>query len=606
MKKVFNLFDLKQKVNYKNEVLSGLTVALALVPEAIAFALIAGLSPLTGLYAAFSIGLITSIFGGRPGMISGATGAIAVIYVGMIALIRQGNPEISVDEITQYIFATVILAGIIQIVVGLLRLGKFIRLVPQPVMFGFVNGLAIVIFMAQLSSFKEDVKDPYGNNMKEISATEQVLSVNQESYVVSSETGALAYNLINDTLFNYETGEAKLWIDNDHVYDIEKKTVKYAYKEGSFFNIDVTGEEKRWLDAEAIWLMVGLVLLSMLIIWGLPKLTKYVPSALAAIVLVSAIVIGFGIDTKTVGDIASIEGGFPIPAMPSIPFTWDTFMLIFPYALIVAGVGLIESLLTLNLIDEITETRGSSNKECVAQGTANIASGFFLGMGGCAMIGQSLINISSGARARLSGIVASLGLLSFILWGAPVIEQLPMAALVGVMVMVSIGTFEWASLKVFGKMPLTDVIVMVVVTLVTVFLHNLALAVLIGVIISALAFAWENALRIRARKYIDDKGSKHYEIYGPLFFGSVSVFNDKFDVQNDPDDIIIDFSESKVVDMSAIEALNGLTDRYLKAGKKVHLRHLSPDCQKLLRDADKIVEVNVMEDPTYHVAADKV
>ncbi|MDB2657468.1 SulP family inorganic anion transporter, partial [Crocinitomicaceae bacterium] len=562
--------------------------------------------PLTGLYAAFSIGLITSIFGGRPGMISGATGAIAVIYVGMIALIRQGNPEISVDEITQYIFATVILAGIIQIVVGLLRLGKFIRLVPQPVMFGFVNGLAIVIFMAQLSSFKEDVKDPYGNNMKEISATEQVLSVNQESYVVSSETGALAYNLINDTLFNYETGEAKLWIDNDHVYDIEKKTVKYAYKEGSFFNIDVTGEEKRWLDAEAIWLMVGLVLLSMLIIWGLPKLTKYVPSALAAIVLVSAIVIGFGIDTKTVGDIASIEGGFPIPAMPSIPFTWDTFMLIFPYALIVAGVGLIESLLTLNLIDEITQTRGSSNKECVAQGTANIASGFFLGMGGCAMIGQSLINISSGARARLSGIVASLGLLSFILWGAPIIEQLPMAALVGVMVMVSIGTFEWASLKVFGKMPLTDVIVMVVVTLVTVFLHNLALAVLIGVIISALAFAWENALRIRARKYIDDKGSKHYEIYGPLFFGSVSVFNDKFDVQNDPDDIIIDFSESKVVDMSAIEALNGLTDRYLKAGKKVHLRHLSPDCQKLLRDADKIVEVNVMEDPTYHVAADKV
>ncbi|MCR9173571.1 MAG: SulP family inorganic anion transporter, partial [bacterium] len=299
MKKVFNLFDLKQKVNYKNEVLSGLTVALALVPEAIAFALIAGLSPLTGLYAAFSIGLVTSILGGRPGMISGATGAVAVIYVGMIALIRQANPEITVEEITQYIFATVILAGLIQIIVGLLRLGKFIRLVPQPVMFGFVNGLAIVIFMAQLSSFKEDVKDPYGNNLKEINPTEQVLSVNKESYVISSETGALTYNLINDTLFNYETGEAKLWIDGDHVYDIEKKQVKYAYKEGSFFNIDVTGETKRWLDAESIWLMVGLVLLSMLIIWGLPKLTKYVPSALAAIVIVSAIVIGFGIDTKT-------------------------------------------------------------------------------------------------------------------------------------------------------------------------------------------------------------------------------------------------------------------------------------------------------------------
>lgn len=606
MKKVFNLFDLKQKVNYKNEVLSGLTVALALVPEAIAFALIAGLSPLTGLYAAFSIGLVTSILGGRPGMISGATGAVAVIYVGMIALIRQANPEITVDEITQYIFATVILAGLIQIVVGLLRLGKFIRLVPQPVMFGFVNGLAIVIFMAQLSSFKEDVKDPYGNNMKEIVAKEQVLSVNEESYVVSSETGALAYNLINDTLFNYETGEAKLWINDDHVYDIEKQSVKYAYKKGSFFNIDVTGEEKKWLDSESLWLMVGLVLLSMLIIWGLPKLTKYVPSALAAIVIVSAIVIGFGIETKTVGDIASIQGGFPTPSIPNIPLTWDTFLLIFPYALIVAGVGLIESLLTLNLIDEITQTRGSGNKECVAQGTANIASGFFLGMGGCAMIGQSLINISSGARARLSGIVASLGLLSFILWGAPIIEQLPMAALVGVMVMVSIGTFEWASLKVFGKMPLTDVIVMVVVTLVTVFLHNLALAVLIGVIISALAFAWENALRIRARKHIDENGSKHYEIYGPLFFGSVSVFNDKFDIQNDPEDVIIDFSESKVVDMSAIEALNALTERYQKAGKTIHLRHLSPDCQKLLKDADKIVEVNVMEDPTYHVAADNV
>lgn len=607
MKKVFNLFDLKQKVNYKNEVLSGLTVALALVPEAIAFALIAGLSPLTGLYAAFSIGLVTSILGGRPGMISGATGAVAVIYVGMIALIRQANPDISVDEITQYIFATVILAGIIQIIVGLLRLGKFIRLVPQPVMFGFVNGLAIVIFMAQLSSFKEDLKDPYGNKLKEIKATEKVLVANeQESYVVSSETGAMTYNLINDTLFNLETGEAKLWIHNDRVYDIEKETVRYQFKKGAFFDVEVKGYEQKWLESEAMWLMIGLVLLSMLIIWGLPKLTRYVPSSLAAIVIVSAIVIGFGIDTKTVGDIASIQGGFPTPSIPNIPFTWDTLLLIFPYALIVAGVGLIESLLTLNLIDEITQTRGSGNKECVAQGTANIASGFFLGMGGCAMIGQSLINISSGARARLSGIVAALGLLSFILWGAPIIEQLPMAALVGVMVMVSIGTFEWASLKVFGKMPLTDVIVMIVVTLVTVFLHNLALAVLIGVIISALAFAWENALRIRARKHIDENGSKHYEIYGPLFFGSVSVFNDKFDVQNDPDDVIIDFSESKVVDMSAIEALNSLTERYQKAGKTVHLRHLSPDCQKLLRDADKIVEVNVMEDPTYHVAADNV
>lgn len=524
MSRIYNLFDLTQKVNYKNEILSGLTVALALVPEAIAFALIAGLSPLTGLYAAFSIGLITSILGGRPGMISGATGAVAVIYVGMITILKQANPGITVEEITEYIFATVILAGVLQIGAGLLKLGKFIRLVPHPVMFGFVNGLAIVIFMAQLDAFK----------MK---------------------------NQLGDMV---------------------------------------------WMTGSNLFLMIGLVLLTMLIIWGLPKLTKYFPSSLAAIIVVSVVVIGFNIDTKTVGDIASIQGGFPLPHVPHIPYNWDTFVLIFPYAAIVAGVGLIESLLTLNLIDEITQTRGSGNKECVAQGTANIVTGFIGGMGGCAMIGQSLINISSGARARLSGIIASIGLLTFILWGAPVIEKLPMAALTGVMVMVSIGTFEWASLKVFGKMPTTDVIVMIVVTLITVFLHNLALAVLVGVIISALAFAWENAKRIRARKYVDENGSKHYEIYGPVFFGSIAVFNEKFDIQNDPDDVIIDFSESKIVDMSAIEALNSLTDRYLKAGKKVHLRHLSPDCQKLLINADKIIEVNVLEDPTYHVVADNV
>jgi sulfate permease, SulP family len=605
MKKIFNLFDLKQKVNYKNEVLSGLTVALALVPEAIAFALIAGLSPLTGLYAAFSIGLITSIFGGRPGMISGATGAIAVIYVGMIAIIKKTNPDISVEEITQYIFATVILAGLIQIGVGLLRLGKFIRLVPHPVMFGFVNGLAIVIFLAQMSSFKENRKDHYGNNAVEAISTNQAFHVNG-SVVTSDKTNTIVYNLIEGKLFNIETDQYELQIVGDQVFDVEKEQVVYNYQNNTFYNIEKKTEVLDWLQRDQLVLMIGLVLLTMLIIWGLPKLTTYIPSSLAAIVVVALITIFGEIDTKTVGDIASIKGGFPTPSLPHIPYTLDTFVLIFPYALIVAGVGLIESLLTLNLIDEITQTRGNSNKECVAQGTANIASGFFLGMGGCAMIGQSLINISSGARARLSGIVASLGLLSFILWGAPIIEQLPMAALTGVMVMVSIGTFEWASLKVFGKMPITDVIVMIVVTLITVFLHNLALAVLIGVVISALAFAWESAIRIRARKYIDSNGSKHYEIYGPLFFGSVSIFSDKFDIENDPEDIIIDFSESKIVDMSAIEALNSLTERYMKAGKKIHLRHLSPDCQKLLKNADKIVEVNVMEDPTYHVAADSV
>ncbi len=508
MIKYFDLFDLKQKVNVKTEVLSGLTVALALIPEAIAFALIAGLSPLTGLYAAFTIGLITSILGGRPGMISGATGAIAVVIV---ALAKTHGVE--------YIFATVVLAGIIQIAAGLLKLGKFIRLVPHPVMFGFVNGLAIVIFMSQLDQFK-----------------------------VADSSGVL----------HYMTGGPLLF-------------------------------------------MVGMVLLTMLIIWGLPRITKAVPSSLAAIIVVSAIVIGFNLDTKTVGDIASVKGGFPPFHIPQIPLIWETMVIIFPYALIVAAVGLVESLLTLNLIDEITETRGRGNKECVAQGTANLVTGFFSGMGGCAMIGQSLINISSGARARLSGIVASVMLLVFIMFGANLIEQLPMAALTGVMIMVAIGTFEWASLKTFQRMPKSDVIVMVLVTLITVFLHNLALAVLIGVIIAALVFAWENAKRIRARKFIDNQGVKHYEIFGPLFFGSVAVFNEKFDVLADPEEVIIDFSESRIADMSGIEALNKLTERYSKVNKKIHLKHLSADCRQLLKNADDMIDVNVMEDPTYKV-----
>lgn len=513
MKQYINLFDLKQKVDYKSEILSGLTVALALVPEAIAFALIAGLSPLTGLYAAFTMGLITSVFGGRPGMISGATGAIAVVIV---ALAKSHGVE--------YIFATVVLAGIIQMLAGLLRLGKFIRLVPHPVMFGFVNGLAIVIFMSQITQFK-----------------------------TTDASGAL-----------------------------------------------------HWISGAPLFIMLGLVLLTMLIIWGLPKLTKAVPSSLAAILVVSAITIGFNMDTKTVGDIASIQGGFPPFHLPDLPFNLETLQVIFPYALIVAGVGLIESLLTLNLIDEITETRGRGNKEAMAQGAANIVTGFFSGMGGCAMIGQSLINISSGARARLSGIVASVMLLVFIMFGAGVIEKLPMAALTGVMIMVAIGTFEWASLKTFKRMPKPDILVMVLVTLVTVLLHNLALAVLIGVIIAALVFAWENAKRIRARKFVDEKGVKHYEIFGPLFFGSVTDFNEKFDVLNDPGEVIIDFSESRIVDMSGIEAVNKITERYHKVGKKLHLRHLSQDCRQLLQNANDIIEVNILEDPTYKVVIDKM
>ncbi|MBT7655506.1 MAG: SulP family inorganic anion transporter [Flavobacteriales bacterium] len=509
MKKYINLFDFKQKVDYKTEVLSGLTVALALVPEAVAFALIAGLSPLTGLYAAFVMGLVTSIFGGRPGMISGATGAVAVVIV---TLALSHGPE--------YVFATVVLAGIIQIVAGFLRLGKLMRLVPHSVIFGFVNGLAIIIFTSQFDQFKDN-------------------------------TGA-------------------------------------------------------WLEGESLFVFLGLVFLTMLIIWLLPKLTKVVPASLVAILTIFGLVVALGIDTRTVGDIASIQGGFPPFHLPNIPLTMETLQLIFPYAAIVAGVGLIESLLTLNIIDEITQTRGSGNKEAVAQGVANILSGVFSGMGGCAMIGQSLINTSNGARARLSGIVAAVVLLCFVMFGAGLIEQLPMAALTGLMIMVAIGTFEWTSLRAFNKMPPSDIFVMVVVTLVTIFLHNLALAVLIGVIIASLVFAWDNAKRIRARKHIDDNGVKHYEIYGPLFFGSIAAFNEKFDVQNDPQEVIIDFKESRVVDMSAIEALNKTTERYLKQGKKVHLIHLSADCQKLLKNADKIIDVNVIEDPSYKVVVDSL
>ncbi|MDA0736177.1 MAG: SulP family inorganic anion transporter [Bacteroidetes bacterium] len=509
MQKLINLFEGTRDINYKTEILSGLTVAMALIPEAVAFALIAGLSPLTGLYAAFMMGLVTSILGGRPGMISGATGAVAVV---LVALAQQYGVE--------YVFAAVILAGVLQVITGALKLGKLMRLVPHPVIFGFVNGLAVIIFMSQLAQFK----DP---------------------------TGA-------------------------------------------------------WLTGSEMFIFLGFVLLTMVIIWGLPKITKAVPASLMAILSVFGIVAAFGIETRTVGDIASIAGGFPPFHIPSVPFSIETLVIIFPYAAIMAGVGLIESLLTLNIIDEITETRGRGNKEAAAQGIANIFSGLFSGMGGCAMIGQSLINISAGARARLSGIVASVMLLVFIMFGAGLIEQMPMAALTGLMIMVSVGTFEWASLRTFNRMPTSDLFVMVVVTLITAVLHNLAVAVLVGVIIAALVFAWDNAKRIRARKHIDENGAKHYEIYGPLFFGSVTVFNEKFDVLNDPDEVIIDFKESRVVDMSAIEALNKITERYLKVGKTVHLKHLSPDCRTLLKNADKIIDVNVLEDPTYHLVVDRV
>ena len=508
MKKYIKLFDFKQKVDYKTEILSGLTVAIALVPEAIAFAMIAGLSPLTGLYAAFVMAFVTSIFGGRPGMISGATGAIAVVIV-----------SLAKDFGVEYVFAAVVLSGIIQMLAGFLKLGKLMRLVPHPAIFGFVNGLAIIIFMSQLDQFK----DASGN----------------------------------------------------------------------------------WLTGSTLYIFLGLVIVTILIIWLLPKLTRAVPASLVAILVVFAVAFFFGIDTRTIGDVASVQGGFPPFHVPEIPINWETFMIILPYAGIMAGVGLIESLLTLNIVDEITNTRGNGNKEAVAQGAANLLSGFFSGMGGCAMLGQSLINVSNGAKARLSGIIASLGLLAFVMYGAPIIELMPMAALTGLMIMVAIGTFEWASFKTVKRMPKSDILVMILVTLVTILLHNLALAVLVGVIIAALVFAWDNAIRIRARKIIDEEGIKNYQIYGPLFFGSTSVFLDKFDVANDPDEVIIDFKESRVVDMSAIEALNKITEKYHNEGKKIQLRYLSEDCKRLLKNAEEIIDVNIMEDPTYKVAIDK-
>ena len=514
-----SLAAIPSRKSIKNDVLSGLTVALALVPEAVAFAFVAHVDPLVGLYAAFIVGLITAAFGGRPGMISGATGALAVVMVALV-----------VDHGVEYLFATVVLMGAIQILCGVLRLGKFIRMVPHPVMLGFVNGLAIVIFLAQLGQIP-----------------------------VPEVAGGLLSAEGLQALISYQQ----------------------------------------------FWLMMGLVALTMAIIWLLPKLTKAVPASLAAILVVSLLVVGLSIDTKSVGDIASVAGGFPEFHIPVVPFSFETFMIVLPYSLILAAIGLIESLLTLTLIDEVTDTRGQSNRECVAQGAANTVTGFFGGMGGCAMIGQSMININSGGRGRLSGISAALFLLCFILFASSLIEQIPLAALVGVMFIVVVGTFEWSSLRIMGKIPKGDAFVLALVSGVTV-VSDLAIAVLVGVIVSALVFAWEHARHIRADITVDENGSKIYDIHGPLFFGSVSNFRDLFSARNDSQDVIVEFKNSRVCDHSAIEAIDALADRYQTAGRTLHLRHLSPECRLLLKKAGNLVEVNVMEDPQYHVADDQL
>lgn len=508
MNSIFRLFDFSQKVNYRNEILAGLTVAMTMMPESLSFAILAGFPPLMGLYAAFIMGLVTSILGGRPGLVSGGAGATVVV---LIALMKMQGME--------YVLAAVALAGVFQLVIGVLKFGKFIRLVPQPVMFGFVNGLAVIIFMAQLEQFKTTVNG---------------------------------------------------------------STV--------------------WLSGTPLLIMGSLVALTLLIVLLFPRITKAIPPSLAAIIIVFVLVLGFNIPTKTVKDIASVSGGFPPFHIPLVPLTFETLKIIFPFSIVMAGVGLTEGLLTLNLVDEITQSRGNSNRECIAQGSANILNGFFFGMGGCPMIAQTLVNLSAGARARLSGIIASLTILMVILFGAPVIERVPMAALTGVMIMVAIGTFEWMSLRIINKMPRQDIFVGIIVAVITVWLHNLALAVLVGVIISALVFAWDSAKRIRARKYTDENGVKHYEIYGPLFFGSVTTFNEKFDIANDPEEVVIDFKESRVADMSGIEALNKLTERYKAAGKKLLIKHLSEECKRLLCNAKDVIEVNILEDPIYHVA----
>lgn len=526
-------FIRKRVKNVKNDVLSGITVALALVPEAVAFAFVAGVDPLVGLYAAFMVGLVTSIFGGRPGMISGATGALAVV---MVALVSKGNAMGADGENLglYYLFATVILMGFIQVLAGIFKLGKFVRLIPHPVMMGFVNGLAIVIFLSQLGMFKQTVNG-----------------------------------------------------------------------------------EKVWLEGNSLWLMIGLVGLTMIIMWGLPKLkaTKKLPEALIGILVVTGIVIFSNLDdVATVGSFIrdgggeGLKGGLPslhLETFSKIPMNMETFWFIFPYAGILAAIGLIESLMTLNLIDDLTETRGNSNKECVAQGSANILTGLFGGMGGCAMIGQSIINIKGGGRGRLSGMTAAIMLLIFIVFASSYIEQVPIAALVGVMFMVVVGTFAWSSFRILNKIPRTDVFVLVLVSGLTV-VFDLAIAVVAGVIVSALVFSWENAKRIRARKRIKDDGTKVYEIWGPLFFGSISAFNDKFDVKNDPQKVEIDFVEARISDHSAIEAISALVEKYQAEGKSIVLKHLSEDCKVLLYKSSpifsKIIEESV-DDPRYHLAA---
>lgn len=575
-------FFRQQSGSIKNDVLSGLTVALALVPEAIAFAFVAGVSPLIGLYSAFFLGLITAVVGGRPGMISGATGAMAVVVVGLVSM--HG---------VEYLFPTVILCGLFQITIGLLRLGKLIRMVPHSVMLGFVNGLAIVIGLAQLGSFKtlsaEGTLEFLGGTRLGIMLALVALTMAIIAYlpkltraVPSSLAAILTVTIL--AFFINQSGakqENTLATVGDMLRTNTKASEIAAAAKQAELSADVT------LISNSPDRIDGIA----------NKTGKVLAEANAAAI------------ASDDGDEVGISGGLPrlfFLEYPMVPLSFETLKIILPFAIVLCGVGLIESLMTLTLIDEITETRGKGNRECIGQGTANLVCGLFGGMGGCAMIGQSLINVNSGGRGRLSGITAAVCLLLFVLFLAPWIEQIPMAALVGVMFMVVIGTFEWASLKMFRRMPTSDVLVMILVAGYTVLMHDLASAVILGVIVSALVFAWQHATHMGADVKFNEFGSKIYQLHGPLFFASVSSFKEMFDVANDPEDVVIDFYYSRVYDQSALEAINGLAEKYVAAGKRLHLTHLSEECRKLLDKAGDLVEVNVSEDPHYHIATDRL
>lgn len=612
----------KTKGNAKNDILAGITVSLAMIPEVVAFAFVAQISPIVALFGAFVIGIISALFGGRPGLISGAAGAVAVIFVHMI---QEGHAkgllfDTPVENMGYfYLLAAVVLMGLIQVVAGLLKLGKFVKLIPHPVMMGFVNGLAIVIFMAQLGMFTENSKDLYGQNKRKTESKDIVYNVenNQVKDIVSN---SVLFSINDGSVVNVATNEEVFTISEGQVFDVNTKKVVFNSSAEAFYSVKDSGVVKTTMQGNRLYTMIGLVLLTMLIVWGLPKLTTKVPAALTAILIVSLVAIFGGVDSINVGEFIRDGGGAGLNGFDelsknlnifelwsNLPFNLDTLKFIAPYAFLAASVGLIETLMTMNLVDELTDTRGNGNRECIAQGGGNILSGLFGGTGGCGMIGQTVINVNAGGRGRLSGVMMALTLLTFILFADKYIEQVPIAALVGVMFMMVIETFAWSSFRILKKIPKSDAVVLILVSAVTVFL-DLAIAVFVGVIISALVFAWKNAVSIRARKTIKEDGTKVYAIWGPLFFGSIQNFNEKFDISNDPDKIEIDFIESKVNDHSGMEAISNLIAKYEKAGKKVKLKHLSPDCQNLLIKGDKhfaeLIEKDI-DDPRYFVVSDK-